>query len=167
MAIATLQQMKKSDSYRPNTRSYQLLLQCGTRLLPPGVERDKVLRSIFRSCCKDGLVDQKVLGEFQSSVSADTYHNDVVRDAQSYNGMRSLPMAWTRGYRVLPTTQQQQEEEEMELTGGNHIMRTPTIDGSGGGWDVMTTKSSVYNDNRMRKRLSKTNQKYLQGGRML
>ena len=109
-----------------------------------------------------------MLGEFQSSVSADTYHNDVVvvRDTQSYNGIRPLPKAWTRGlgYRVLPMTQQQHQEEEMELTGGNN-MRTPIIAGSSGG-DVMTTKSLVYNDNRMRKHLSKTNQKYLQGGRI-
>lgn len=98
MAISILQQMKKSDLYRPNTRTYQLLLQCGAKLLPPGVERDKVVRSIFRSCCKDGLVDTKVLEEFQSAVSSDSYHKEVVRDeSQSYNGIHSLPEAWTQG----------------------------------------------------------------------
>ena len=93
MAISILQQMKKSDLYRPITRTYQLLLQCGA-----SVERDKVVRSIFRSCCKDGLVDTKVLEEFQSAVSSDSYHKEVVRDeSQSYNGIHSLPKAWTQG----------------------------------------------------------------------
>ena len=151
MAISTLQRMKKSDTNHPNARSYTLLLQCCNRLLPPGPEREKVLRSVFRSCCKDGLVDQKVLGEFQTTVSADTYHKEVVRDAQSYNGIRSLPEAWTRslGYRVLT--------HETEHGG----KRTPIISVSG---EVVA--STAYNDYRMRKRLSKKNQKYLQGGRI-
>jgi hypothetical protein len=169
MSISTLQQMKKSNLYRPNVRTYQLLLQCGAKLLPPGIERDKVARSIFRSCCKDGLVDMKVLDEFQSAVSSDTYHKEVVRDeSKSYNGIESLPEAWTQGlgYRIVPTTQQQQHEEEIEHARGDNV-RTPIIAGNGGGEDVMKTKSTVvYNDNRMRKRLSKTNQKYLQGGRI-
>jgi len=169
MAISILQQMKKSDLYRPNTRTYQLLLQCGAKLLPPGVERDKVVRSIFRSCCKDGLVDTKVLEEFQSAVSSDSYHKEVVRDeSQSYNGLHSLPEAWTQGlgYRIVPTTQQQQQhEDEIEHAArGDDNIRTPIIAGNGG--DVTKTKSTVYHDNRMRKRLSKTNQKYLQGGRI-
>jgi hypothetical protein len=172
MAISILQQMKKSDLYRPNTRTYQLLLQCGAKLLPPGVERDKVVRSIFRSCCKDGLVDTKVLEEFQSAVSSDSYHKEVVRDeSQSYDGIHSLPEAWTQGlgYRIVPTTQQQQQQQQHEgeiehAAGGDDSKRTPTIAGNGG--DVMKTKSTVYHDNRMRKRLSKTNQKYLQGGRI-
>jgi hypothetical protein len=151
MAISTLQRMKKSDSYHPNARSYELLLQCGTRLLPPGPEREKVLRSVFRSCCKDGLVGQKVLTEFQTAVSAETYHKEVVRDAQSYNGIRSLPEAWTRslGYRVLT--------HETEHGG----KRTPIISVSG---EVVA--STAYNDYRMRKRFSKKNQKFLQGGRI-
>ncbi len=151
MAISTLQQMKKSDSNHPNARSYTLLLQCASRLLPSGPEREKVLRSIFRSCCKDGLVDRKVLGEFQTAVSADTHHKEVVRNAQSYNGIRSLPEAWTRslGYRVLT--------HETEHGG----KRTPIISVSG---EVIA--STAYNDYRMRKRLSKKNQKFLQGGRI-
>ena len=136
MAISTLHLMKKSDSNHPNARSYQLLLQCGTRLLPPGPEREKVLRSIFRSCCKDGLVSQKVLSECQSAVVADTYHKEVVRDAQSYNGIRSLPEAWTRslGYRVL--------KQETEYGGGK---RTPIISVSG---EVVA--STAHTDNRMK-----------------
>jgi hypothetical protein len=151
MAISTLQRMKKSDSNHPNARSYTLLLQCASRLLPPGPEREKVLRSIFRSCCKDGLVNQKVLGEFQTAVSADTYHKEVVRDAHSYNGIRSLPEAWTRslGYRVLT--------HETEHGG----KRTPIISVSG---EVIA--STAYDDYRMRKRLSRKNQRFLQGGRI-
>ena len=89
-------------------------------------------------------------------------------ESQSYDGIHSLPEAWTQGlgYRIVPTTQQQQHEEEIEHARGDNV-RTPIIAGNGGGEDVMKTKSTVvYNDNRMRKRLSKTNQKYLQGGRI-
>lgn len=151
IAISTLQRMKKSDSVHPNARSYTLLLQCASRLLPPGPEREKVLRSIFRSCCKDGLVNQKVLGEFQTAVSGDTYHKEVVRDAQSYNGIRSLPESWTRslGYRVLT--------HETEHGG----KRTPIISVSG---EVIA--STAYDNYRMRKRLSRKNQMFLQGGRI-
>lgn len=152
LAISTVHGMKKG-SHQPNPTSYLLLLQCCTSLLPLGVEREKVIRSIFRSCCKDGLVNQKVLGEFQKAVSVDTYHKDVVGHAQSYDGIKSLPEAWTRslGYRV--------RTHEMQDDGVRK--RNPIISVSG-----QVIASTAYSDHRMRRRWSKKNQKFLQGGRM-
>ena len=151
LAIATIQEMKKSDLNRPNSKTYLLLLQCCIQLLPPGAERAKALRSIFRSCCKDGLVDQQVLNEFQSVVSTDVYHNEVVHSAHDYNGAKALPESWTRnlGYRVRTQTEDGVSK------------RNPIISVTG---EVIA--SSAYNDHRMRRRWSKVNQKLLQGGRM-
>ena len=150
LAISTVQYMKRSD-FGPNATSYLLLLRCCTSLLPVGRERENTLRSIFRSCCKDGLVDQPVLKEFQSAVSTEMYHKEVVRDAPPYNGIKSLPCAWTRslGYRV--------RTNEMEDGIGK---RNPIISVSG---EVIA--STAYNDHRMRRRWSKKNQKLLRGGR--
>jgi hypothetical protein len=152
LAISTVHGMKKSDQ-PPNPTSYRLLLQCCISLLPVGPEREKVLRSIFRSCCKDGLVNQRVLGEFQKTVSMDTYYKDVVGHAQSYNDIKSLPEAWTRslGYRVR--THEVQDDGVRK--------RNPIISVSG-----QVIASTAYNDHRMRRRWSKKNQKFLQGGRM-
>jgi len=151
LAIATIQEMKKSDLNRPNSKTYLLLLQCCIQLLPSGAERAKALRSIFRSCCKDGLIDQQVLNEFQSVVSTDVYHNEVVHAAHDYNGVKALPESWTRnlGYRVRTQTEDGVSK------------RNPIISVTG---EVIA--STAYNDHRMRRRWSKVNKKLLQGGRM-
>jgi len=156
MAISTVQSMKKSsDGNHPNPRTYLLLLQCCKSLLPSGPEREKALRSIFRSCCKDGLVNKKVLTEFQSSVSTDAYHKEVVLKSSSYNGIESLPETWTHnlGYRVRTS--------HGSTENGISRKRSPIISISG---EVIA--STAYNDYRMRRRWSKKNQKLLQGGRM-
>ena len=119
------------------------------RIVSPN--RAKALRSIFRSCCKDGLVDQQVLNEFQLSVSPDMYHNEVVHSAHDYNGVKALPESWTRnlGYRVRTQTEDGVSK------------RNPIISVTGA-----VIASTAYNDHRMRRRWSKVNQKLLQGGRM-
>jgi hypothetical protein len=150
MAISTVQNMKKSENFHPNAKSYLLLLQCCTNLLPSGNEREKALCSVFRCCCKDGLVSQHALKEFQSAVSNEVYHREVVNDAPSYNGVKALPEKWTRnlGFKV----------RMQEAEGGK---RSPVISVSGA-----VISSTAYNDYRMRRRWAKTNQKLLQGGRM-
>ncbi|KAL9188816.1 hypothetical protein ACHAXT_007194 [Thalassiosira profunda] len=151
LAISTVQYMKTCDTNHPNAATYRLLLQSCASLLPAGPEREKALRSIFRSCCRDGLVNKWVLKEFQSNVSTEIYHREVVRDAPSYNGTKSLPETWTRhlGYRVRT------HETEDGIR-----KRSPII--SVGGEVVAST---AYSDHRMRRRWEKKNQKLLQGGR--
>eukprot|EP00584_Thalassiosira_punctigera_P001020 CAMPEP_0172537518 /NCGR_PEP_ID=MMETSP1067-20121228/9100_1 /TAXON_ID=265564 ORGANISM="Thalassiosira punctigera, Strain Tpunct2005C2" /NCGR_SAMPLE_ID=MMETSP1067 /ASSEMBLY_ACC=CAM_ASM_000444 /LENGTH=792 /DNA_ID=CAMNT_0013322835 /DNA_START=71 /DNA_END=2449 /DNA_ORIENTATION=- len=140
LAISTVQYMKKSESHRPNAKSYLLLLQCCANLLPPGsAEREKALRSIFRTCRKDGLVNRQVLKQFQSTVSTEAYHCEVVQDAPRYDGVKSLPETWTRSL---------------------GRKRNPIISVGG---DVIG--SMAHNDHKMRKRWEKRNQKLLQGGR--
>lgn len=165
LAISTVQHMKKSESTQPNSLSYVNLLRCCKSLLPRGPERERAIRSIFRSCCKDGLANAKVLSEFQSSVSNDVYHTEVVRDAPSYNGIKCLPKTWTRslGYRV----REYNNETTLSGDGGgdNGISgigkRNPIISVNG-----QAIESTAYNEHRMRKRWSKKNQKLLQGGRI-
>mmetsp|Transcript_14425 Transcript_14425/g.30278 ORF Transcript_14425/g.30278 Transcript_14425/m.30278 type:complete len:777 (-) Transcript_14425:48-2378(-) len=149
LAISTVKNMKKSDSFHPNSKSYLLLVQCCTKLLPVGGDREKALRSVFRSCCQGGLVDQKVLSAFQSAVTSETYYQEVVKNAPSYMGEKTLPESWTRnlGYRV-----------RMQQSKGG--MRSPVISVNG-----TVVASTAYNDYRMRRRWSKKNQKLLQGGR--
>lgn len=155
LAISTVQYMKKSEFHAPTAQSYLLLLQgCASLLKNGSSEREKALQSIFRSCAKDGLVNQFVLKEFQGYVSEEMYHKEVVQDAPSYNGTRSLPETWTRslGYRARTD----------EVTAdGVRGKRTPIISVNG---EVVA--STAYNDHRMRRRWSKKNQKLLQGGRM-
>merc|ERR1711966_265867 len=82
----------KNSNVHPTAKSYLLLLQCCSNLLPRGsVEQEKNLQSIFRSCRKSGLVNKYVLAEFRSTVSTDTYHKEVVQDAPYFNCVKSLP----------------------------------------------------------------------------
>ena len=151
LAISTVQSMKNSNVH-PTAKSYLLLLQCCSNLLPRGsVEQEKNLQSIFRSCRKSGLVNKYVLAEFRSTVSTDTYHKEVVQDAPYFNCVKSLPETWTRnlGYRPRIRTAEH----------GIH-KRNPIIS-----VDAKVIASTASSDYRMRRRWSKTNQKLLRGGR--
>lgn len=153
LAISTVQDMKKSDHVHPNAKSYLLLLQCCVNLLPGGSEREKALCSVFRSCAKDGLVSQQMLQEFQSAISAEVYHREVVAGAPYFEEVRIIPGKWTRnlGYMV---------RVKDALDGGNG-KRSPIISVTGA---VVST--TAYNDYRMRRRWSKKGKMMLQGGRI-
>ena len=143
--------MKRSKHVnQPKAQTYLLLLQCCTGLLPPGDEREKAEQSIFRSCCKDGLVNQQVLKAFQGTVSTDTYNREVVRDAPMHNGTKSLPEKWTRNLGFTVMTQAE----------GGVSKRSPIISVDG-----EIVGSTAFANHRMKRRLSKKNQKLLQGGR--
>lgn len=148
LAISTVQDMKKSDHVHPNTKSYLLLLQCCINLLPEGsTEREKALCSVFRSCAKDGFVGQPILREFQSNVSAEVYHREVVSIAPYFEEVRIIPEKWTRnlGYSVR----------------GSSGKMSPIISVTGA---VVST--TAYNDYRMRRRRLKKGKMLLQGGRI-
>ena len=155
LAISTVQAMKKSDHIHPNAKSYLLLLQCCIHLLPEGNERERALCSVFRSCAKDGLVNQQMLQDFQSVVSSDVYHREVVCGAPYFEEVRILPEKWTRnlGYRI-------RVKGSSSLDGGSG-KRSPIISVSG---NVIST--TAYNDYRMRRRWSKRGKMLLQGGRI-
>lgn len=152
LAISTVKYMKQSDMYRPSAKSYLLLLQCCAALLPAGAaEREQALRSVFRSCRKDGLVNRRVLKEFQAAVSTDLYYREVVRDAPSHEGEKALPEAWTRNLGYRPRTHVAADGTRKR----NSILSV--------GGEVLG--STAYSDHRMRRRWSKKNQKLLRGGR--
>merc|ERR1712127_44017 len=129
---------------------------CCANLLPAGsTEREKALRSIFRSCRKDGLVNRAVLKQFESTVSAEAYHKEVVRDAPTYDGVKSLPETWTRSLGYRPRTHSGTDGDRITTQKRNPII-------SVGGELIGST---AYNDHRMRRRWAKKGQKLLQGGR--
>ena len=153
LAISTVQDMKKSDFIHPNAKSYLLLLQCCINLIPEGKEREKAICSVFRSCAKDGLISQQILQEFQSVLSAEAYHREVVADAPYFEDVRIIPEKWTRnlGYRV-------RVKGPLDGSSGK---RSPIISVTGA---VIST--TAYNDYRMRRRWSKKGKLLLQGGRV-
>lgn len=156
LAISTVQHMKKSESHLPNAKSYLLLLQCCANLLPQrSAEREKALRSIFRSCRKDGLVNRQVLKQFQSTVSAEAYHVEVVKDAPTYGGVKILPEKWTRSLGYRPRMHSGTDSDRRVTQKRNSIISL----------GVAAVGSVTYNDHRMRTRWEKKGQKSLQGGR--
>ena len=157
LAISTVQDMKKAETVHTNSRSYHLLLQCCTNLLPEGSdEREKAMCSVFRSCAKDGLVSQHILQEFQACVSPEVYYREVVADALYFEEVRIIPEKWTRnlGYSVRVT-------DVLHEGGKVNGKRSPIISVTG---TVVSTMA--YNDYRMRRRWEKRGQKLLQGGRV-
>lgn len=149
LAISTVQDMKKSEHVHPTAKSYLLLFRCCINLLPEGNEREKVLCSVFRSCARDGLVSQKMLQEFQSAISAEVYHREVVSNAPYFDKVRVIPQHWTRNVRVN------------EAFDGGIKMKSLII-------SVMGTVVSMtdYYDYKMRKRWAKKGKMLLQGGRV-
>lgn len=157
LAISAVQDMKKTEAVHTNSRTYHLLLQCCTNLLPEGSnEREKAVCSVFRSCAKDGLVSQQILQEFQSCVSPEVYYREVVADAPYFEEVRIIPEKWTRnlGYRV-------RVKDVLHEGGEVNGKRSPIISVMG---SVVSTME--YNDYRMRRRWEKRGQKLLQGGRV-
>lgn len=149
-AIKTVKMLKdcKSDECKPNSETYKLLIDACGKLIPAGSEQQKALETIFNNCCRDGLVDDKVLRQFKKTAPFDLYQSKILLNAKSSvdgDGM-ILPEEWTRniGHRVRTA----EGRRPRPLSPDVGFVVTPSMA-----------------DYKMRKLRSKKNQNLLRGGR--
>ena len=151
MAIKTVKMLKecKSEECKPNAETYKLLIDACGKLIPKGLEQQKALETIFNNCCRDGLVDDRVLRQFKKTAPFDLYQGTILLNAQTStdgDGM-ILPEEWTRniGHRVRTAE------------GRRPQPLSPDV-------GFVMTKSMA--DYKMRRLRSKKNQRLLRGGRL-
>ena len=139
----------KSEECKPNAETYKLLIDACGKLIPKGLEQQKALETIFNNCCRDGLVDDRVLRQFKKTAPFDLYQDTILLNAQTStdgDGM-ILPEEWTRniGHRVRTAE------------GRRPQPLSPDV-------GFVMTKSMA--DYKMRRLRSKKNQRLLRGGRL-
>ena len=150
-AIKTVKMLKdcKSEECKPNAETYKLLIDACGKLIPKGLEQQKALETIFNNCCRDGLVDDRVLRQFKKTAPFDLYQSTILLNAQSSTDGDGiiLPEEWTRniGHRVRTAE------------GRRPQPLSPDV-------GFVMTKSMA--DYKMRRLRSKKNQRLLRGGRL-
>jgi hypothetical protein len=92
IAQLTMEELSLGAFDKPNFLSFAAFLCVCFSTLPPGDERDQIIRNTFEQCIEKGQVAGIVL-EKLSSASPDLYHEltDVYRNK---NGVLELPYSW-------------------------------------------------------------------------
>lgn len=105
-AIKTVKMLKdrRSEECKPNAETYKLLIEACGKLIRAGSEQQKALETVFNNCCRDGLVDDRVLRQFKKTAPFDLYQSKILLNAKSSvdgDGM-VLPEDWSMniGHRV-------------------------------------------------------------------
>ena len=133
---------------RPNAGTYTALLEASHNLLPEGNDRQRVVETVFQSCCEEGYVDQTVLEKLQSAASTYLYTKLVVAHSEEVENMKVVPESWTRNITAfLVNTQEGRKVLPLSIEGKFTFTRAAA-------------------DYKMRKLRRRENQSFLQGGRL-
>jgi len=148
-AIRTVKMLKESDECSTNSETYRQLIEASGKLLSPGTsEQTQALKAVFTNCCRDGLVDDKVLKQFRKAAPTDLYEETVLfnsKTSSDANGM-VLPEGWTRNIGHKVRTADGRKPQPLSPDVG-----------------FVVTPSMV--DYKMRRLRSRKNQRLLRGGR--
>jgi len=74
ISFAILKAIKASKKEVANHVTYGTLLKAANNLLPPGAERDAILKAIFENAKKDGQVESGILLQLRNGAGAETFH---------------------------------------------------------------------------------------------
>ena len=69
IAVDTLQFMRASIDFQPDSGCYGMFLKACANLMPQSRKRDELVENVFRKCCKVGLLTEFVLNEFERAAS--------------------------------------------------------------------------------------------------
>lgn len=69
IAVDTLKELRESDALEADCVVYSLFLRACANLMPTTRKRDAVIENVFLKCCKDGLVSDGVLADFENGAS--------------------------------------------------------------------------------------------------
>jgi hypothetical protein len=95
-SLDAIQLMRSIDNLYPNPETYATLLTVCAKLLPQGKERSVTIETIFKLCCQDGMVDDKVLNLLRAMASSDQFATLVLSSSETVEGTKVVPEEWTR-----------------------------------------------------------------------
>eukprot|EP00986_Skeletonema_menzelii_P009410 scaffold4277_cov140-Skeletonema_menzelii.AAC.3 len=75
VACLTFDELRISEYLQPTHVSYGTFLKSIRKLMPDSEIREKLVTSVFRRCCKEGLVGEMVLREMKALSSPDFYQS--------------------------------------------------------------------------------------------
>ena len=75
VACLTFDELRMSEYLQPTHVSYGTFLKAIRKLMPDSEMREKLVTSVFRRCCKEGLVGDMVLREMKALSSPDFYQS--------------------------------------------------------------------------------------------
>mmetsp|Transcript_27035 Transcript_27035/g.54023 ORF Transcript_27035/g.54023 Transcript_27035/m.54023 type:complete len:937 (-) Transcript_27035:229-3039(-) len=75
VACLTFDELRISEYLQPTHVSYGTFLKAIRKLMPDSEIREKLVTSVFRRCCKEGLVGEMVLREMKALSSPDFYQS--------------------------------------------------------------------------------------------
>jgi len=81
----------------PNNIIFGTYLFACTKLVNPGIERDRLIVPVFEECCKLGLVDEKTYQNVKRALSRDNwerliYDQNITKDSKYHE----IPMEWRK-----------------------------------------------------------------------
>ncbi len=104
----TVKNMRKSPETHPTSTTYYMLLEAFSVLLQRhGKEYQRTIESIFHQCCREGLVDERVVRTFNRLAPYESYRRTVLdaasprlddssSDVSRMSNALFLPSEWTR-----------------------------------------------------------------------
>mmetsp|Transcript_15397 Transcript_15397/g.29006 ORF Transcript_15397/g.29006 Transcript_15397/m.29006 type:complete len:864 (+) Transcript_15397:110-2701(+) len=82
---------------KPDHTTYGTLLKAWCNLIPKDDERrSRIVRSVFRQCCKDGQVGNMVMQQLKYAASPELYRSLVGKDITQEIKISNLPTKWSR-----------------------------------------------------------------------
>jgi pentatricopeptide repeat protein len=93
IAVDTLNEVRESDNYQPDSGCFGMFVRACGNLMPPSRKRDAVVQNVFRKCCKDGVLNEFVLSEFEK-VASEELQLEILGGFLE-DGVR-LPDEWSR-----------------------------------------------------------------------
>mmetsp|Transcript_25041 Transcript_25041/g.38273 ORF Transcript_25041/g.38273 Transcript_25041/m.38273 type:complete len:970 (+) Transcript_25041:254-3163(+) len=160
--VNTVKAMRSSPHTKPTSMTYHMLLEAFNVLLKRGEkEHERTIESIFKRCCKEGLVDQKVLNTFSRIAPYDIFKRVVISGASAHANERVMSLLSDSGAREISTSATDTFYVPSSWTSKTEIRSPLKIDGT---FDHSYTYRAVTK-HKMRRLRRKDNQSLLVGGR--
>ena len=95
-------ELKKSTHCRPDSVTYTSMLKITTLLRPPTLERQAAIADLFRMCCQDGVLDDRMVRQVRLNMKDDAMIANMFeipkydRNLPDKALMQHFPSSWTR-----------------------------------------------------------------------
>lgn len=119
-----------------NEETFELLLKCCAKLLPPdgssdNKKREKTIRFIFRQASRNGCVNEKVLKELNAAAGKVLYQRLVGTEYTAGDAMELIPKSWscelTTASKMKGVTNFQNAREEAKHSNGTSYVGPDTL----------------------------------------
>jgi hypothetical protein len=106
IAVDALHDLRSSGSLlSPDATIYSLFLKSCMQLMPSNRKRDAVIEAVFNQCCRDGVVDQRIIQQLKVGTSTEMYQTLLGNHMMNIDV--PLPSDWTRNVGTSTTANNQ------------------------------------------------------------